>query len=114
MTTKEAVEFADMAIQFARSAPHSSSYRIASNVAKLARLGREAHTWAERLCNYGEPKEGANSSKRNSISRRAFAALGDMGLLLPQYKVEVSGDPRGSCLQIECNVGIGPPARFRF
>lgn len=111
MNLKETIEFADTAIQFARLAPHSSSFRIATGVARLSRLGHEAHTWAERLCNYGEPTEGADMRKRDSIRARAFAALGDMGLRVPEFTVEVMGDPRGSCLQIG-RVGQAAVTRF--
>lgn len=117
MTTHDAIELAETAVILARLSPTASAYRTAKAVAALARLGSEAHTWAERLCNFGEPSEGADSRKRDSISRRAFEALSGMHIACNTCKVEIHGDPRGSCLQISIDAQgayATAPSTLRF
>lgn len=89
MTKRHAVDFATDAIVLARKAPAASAYAVASTVATLSRLGTEAHTWAERLCNYGEPSEGADERKRASIRQRAETAL---KALFPMIKTSAQRD----------------------
>lgn len=112
MTNKEAVDLMMIATILARRATNASSYRIASNVAKLKRLGSEAHTWAERLCNYGEPTEGADERKRASIRKRAIFAVSEIENGLERgATIEVAGDPRGSCLKVTIH---GTACQFLF
>lgn len=110
MNTRDATDLAEISIILARlSGPNVSAYRVASNVMRLNRLGREAHTWAERLCNYGEPSEGADERKRASIAHRAASALAEISSkVFSGVKIDVMGDPRGSCLQVTLPGSVCP------
>lgn len=118
MNTKIAIDMMDYAVQMARlpQCANTSPFRIANGLAKLRRLGREAHTHAESMCNFGERTEGADVRKRNSISTRASQVIANMSIPLREagVQVEVHGDPRGSCLQIhiKCESGLGLSLRF--
>lgn len=66
MTKDDAVNLMEYAIILARhTGATPSAYAIASTVSALGKLGREAHSWAERMCNYGE-HEGASKPSRSS------------------------------------------------
>lgn len=84
---------------FVQAYPKTGPYLIASSYKRLQRLGKEAHTYAERLCNEGERSEGEYERKIASITLRAKAALACLGSL-SGVEIETGGDPRGSCLKI--------------
>lgn len=110
MTNKDAIELMETAVMLSR---HSTcgAYRIATCTAALNRLAREAKTNAERLCSDERYSQDLFDKKVDSISRRAFHELAEIGISLGGLKVEVHGDPRGSCLQIVITPNT-PPIRF--
>lgn len=99
MNRKEATDLVSYGVILSR-VTDAGSFRVADTVMRLDRLGTEAKRWAERLCNYGEPKEGADDRKRRSIERRALKALIDASIdpkfckNLVKVIIEVVGDPR--------------------
>jgi hypothetical protein len=100
MTNNEAMNLMEYAIILARGQDYdsaASAYAVARTVATLSRLGTEAHSWAERMCNYGERVEGEDTRKRASIRTRADHAMKALGF---NATIEVEGDPRGSCLKV--------------
>lgn len=92
----------DSLIDFAalvKAYPHTGPFLMADAWKRLTRLGKEAHSYAERLCNLGERTEGEYDRKIGSITRRVYAALATIGGI-QGIEVETGGDPRGSCLKI--------------
>lgn len=114
MNLKDSIEMAQIAVNISRLAGIKavSSYTIASTVAALNRLGREAHTHAENVCNYPMP-EGKDEKRRASIGRRAYAALA-MCLPIQGVRIEVHGDPRGSCLKVKIPRAEGAPDFYEY
>jgi hypothetical protein len=100
MTKHRVMTLMEYAVVLARGGTanySASAYAVAYAVSTLDRLGTEAHTWAERMCNYGEPFEGADDRKRQSIRTRADTLMRTLGF---NATIEVEGDPRGSCLKV--------------
>ena len=84
---------------FVQAYPKTGPFLLSDAFCKLSRLGKEAHSYAERLCNFGERSEGEYDRKCDSLSRRAYAALATLGSIRG-VEVETGGDPRGSCLKV--------------
>lgn len=116
MNNRMAVDLMADAVNLSKLTSKSlSGYFIGKTVASLARLGIEATRNAERLCSDPTYDQERFDRKVNTISRRVFQALADMGIECTRAKVEIHGDPRGSCLQIEIATGLSSmPMRFRF
>lgn len=114
MTTQDAIDMAQIAVNLARltSIKNVGSYTIASVVSKLTRLGNAARKHAENVCNY-PMAEGEDAKRRDSISRRMYAALSEI-LPIQGVRVEVHGDPRGSCLQVKIPRGDGSPDFYEY
>ena len=85
---------------FVQVYPHTGPFLLSDAFKRLTRLGKEAHSYAERMCTFGERTEGEYDRKIDSITRRSYAALATLGDGIQGVKIEVGGDPRGSCLRI--------------
>ena len=84
---------------FVQVYPHTGPFLLSDAFKRLTRLGKEAHSYAERMCTFGERTEGEYDRKIDSITRRAYAALATLGGI-QRIQIETGGDPRGSCLKI--------------
>lgn len=125
MNTTDAIELAETAVSLSRlpACKDLSAYTISMGAARLARLGREARTHAENVCNFPMP-EGKDEKRRESITRRTIKALADLKIdatwrfkgagKVRDAMIEVHGDPRGSCLQIHIKRASGLDLSLRF
>lgn len=99
MNVNRAVDMMEAAVTLARLTDRSA-HTTARTVVALTRLGCEATRNAERLCSDERYSQEKYDRKVDSISRRTFQALADLGIAPTAVKLEINGDPRGVCLKV--------------
>lgn len=101
MTSRESLHRAcELTALIARACPDQPAHLIATRVAHLQRIARQAKAICERQCNgyHHEEDETRDNKRIDGLRRRAQALAADF---CTSATVRLGGDPRGPCCRIK-------------